>query len=93
MGKSKKLKLIEGEFPMEEAKDILYNIFSTKINYHQRNNFSHKERFGKEDPTAKKRIPALKKELVKLEKILAEAGAKGNKLIINSEVTITISKE
>jgi DNA-directed RNA polymerase subunit F len=93
MGKTTKLNLIEGEFPMTEAKEILYNIFSTKINFHQRNNFSHKERFGKEDPTAKKRIPALNKQLVKLEKVLNEAKAKNCKLIINSEVTISLSKE
>jgi DNA-directed RNA polymerase subunit F len=93
MSKSKKLKLIEGEFQFREAKEILFNVFSTKINFHQRNNFSHKERFGKEDPTAKKRIPALKKELVKLEKILNEAEAKNKKLIIGSEITITLSDE
>jgi DNA-directed RNA polymerase subunit F len=93
MGKLKKLSLIKGEFPIMEAREILYNIFSTKINYHQRNNFSHKERFGKEDPTAKKRIPALKKELVKLEKILDEAKANNSKLVINSEITILLSKD
>lgn len=93
MGKLKKLSLIKGEFPIMEARDILYNIFSTKINYHQRNNFSHKERFGKEDPTAKKRIPALKKELVKLEKILDEAKANNCQLVINSEITILLSKD
>ncbi|MDO8965195.1 hypothetical protein [Algoriphagus sp.] len=93
MSKAKKLKLIEGEFPFREAKEILFNVFYTKINFHQRNNFSYKERFGKEDPTAKKRIPALKKELVKLEKILSEAEAKNKRLIISSEITITLSND
>jgi DNA-directed RNA polymerase subunit F len=93
MAKLKKLSLIKGDFTILEARDILYNIFSTKINYHQRNNFSHKERFGKEDPIAKKRIPALKKELVKLEKVLDEAIANNSKLVINSEITILLTKD
>ena len=73
MLKNKKLKLIEGKFLHDEAKEILRNIFSAKINFHQMKNFSSRERFGKDDKTAVKKIPILKKELLKLDKILAEA--------------------
>ena len=91
MSKNKKLKLIEGKFLHDEAKEILRNIFSAKINFHQMKNFSSQERFGKDDKTAVKKIPVLKKELVKLDKILSEAKAKNMNLIITSEINILLS--
>ena len=35
----------------------------------------------------------LKKELVKLEKVLDEAKANNSKLVINSEITISVTKD
>ena len=91
MNKIEKINLIEGTFSNEEAKEILVNIFSTKINYHEMKNFSSYERFGKYDKTAKKRIPELKKELEKISKIISEAKLHNKNLIINSEITIALS--
>ena len=93
MLKNKKLKLIEGKFLHDEAKEILRNIFSAKINFHQMKNFSSQERFGKDDKTAVKKIPILKMELVKLDKILAEAKAKNLNLVITSEINILLSAD
>ena len=93
MLKNKKLKLIEGKVLHDEAKEILRNIFSAKINFHQMKNFSSQERFGKDDKTAVKKIPILKKELVKLDKILAEAKAKNLNLVITSEINILLSAD
>jgi len=91
MNKIEKINLIEGTFSNEEAKEILVNIFSTKINYHEMKNFSSHERFGKYDETAKKRIPELKKELEKISKIISEAKLHNKNLIIKSEITIALS--
>lgn len=85
------LKLIEGTFLHAEAKEIIKNIFAAKISFHQMKNFSARERFGKDDETAVKKIPALKQELLKMEKILAEAEAQNKKLIISSEINISFS--
>lgn len=93
MIKNEKLKLIEGKFLHEEAKEILTNIFTAKINFHQMKNFSSQERFGKDDETAIKRIQALKNEIVTLGKILAEAEAQKKKLIIDSEINISLSND
>lgn len=82
------LLLIEGTFDSAEARDILINIFRTKILFHERNNFSSQERFGKDHETAKRRIPALHIELEKLESILANAQSQNRKLIIHSEIRI-----
>lgn len=89
MTKNEQLKLIEGKFQHDEAKEILLNIFSAKLNFHQMKNFSSQERFGKDDETALIRIPALKMEVLKLKAILAEAELNNKKLRISSEITIS----
>ncbi|MFC2187002.1 hypothetical protein ACFCT7_06745 [Fulvivirgaceae bacterium LMO-SS25] len=91
MNKTEKLTLIEGTFSDEEAKEILMNIFSTKVNFHEVKNFSSIERFGEVDATAQKRIPDLKREVEKLTKILAEARATKKQITINSEINISLS--
>ena len=93
MNKTEKLNLIEGNFSDVEAKDILMNIFSSKINFHQLKNFSSQERFGKDDETAKKRIPELKVEIERLKQILSEAKAKNKTLVISSEINISFSND
>lgn len=88
MNKIKKLVLIEGDFEAEQASEILMNIFSTKIHFHEMKNFSSQERLGKDDEMAQKRIPLLRNEIKKLEGILSEA--KNKKLLIHSEIHISL---
>jgi hypothetical protein len=88
-----KLTIIEGNFSYEEAKDILSNMFSSKINFHNIKNWSSNERFGKDDEIAQKRIPALRNELKKLEEILEEAKAKNKKLVVSSEINISLQED
>jgi hypothetical protein len=92
MHENKKLILIEGVFKNDEAREMLMNIFSAKLTFHQQNNFSSRERFGKDDEIAQKRVPELKKEVVKLKAILAEAEAKNKMVKINSEITISLAE-
>ena len=91
MNKIEKLTLIEGNFSEEEAKEILMSIFSNKIQFHETKNFSSLERYGIQDEIASNRIPALKKELEKMKEILNMA--KNKKLMINSEIHISLSKD
>lgn len=90
MTKTEKLTLIEGIFLAEEAREILINIFSTKINFHELKNFSSLEKHGKADKTAQKRIPELKREMEKLYEILSEAKATNKKIIVSSEIKISL---
>ena len=90
MNKVEKLTLIEGEFSDEEAKEILTSIFSSKINFHNIKNWSSNERFGMDDEIAQKRIPELRKEMAKLLEILSDAKAKKTRLVITSEINITL---
>ncbi|MEO5642975.1 MAG: hypothetical protein ABIQ40_08245 [Bacteroidia bacterium] len=88
-----KLSLIEGNFCADEASEILRNVFSAKISFHENKNFSSQERFGKHDETAQRRIPELKNSMNKLLKIVAEAKSGKKKLKITSEINISISDE
>jgi hemerythrin superfamily protein len=90
MNKIEKLKLIEGEFSFNEAREILTSMFNSKINFHNIQNWSSQERYGKDDETAQKKIPLLKNEIEKLEEIILEAKAKNKKLVINSEIYISL---
>lgn len=93
MNKIEKLTLIEGDFSFDEAKEILINMYSSKINFHTMQNLSSQERFGKDDEMAQKRIPLLRIEMKKLEDILLEAKAKNKKLIVNSEINISLVED
>lgn len=93
MKKQLSLKLIEGKFLATEAKEILTNIYSAKINFHQMKNFSSMEMLGKEDKIAVKKIPFLKKELGKLQKIIISAKEKNKQLIITSEINILMEDD
>lgn len=93
MNKIEKLKLIEGDFSFNEANEILSSMFNSNINFHNLQNWSSQERFGKDDETAQKNIPALRNEIKKLEEITKEAKAKNKKLVINSEITISLKED
>jgi hypothetical protein len=88
----KELKLIEGHFSPEEAREILMNVFLSKIHFHQNKNLSSEERFGKEDTTALKRIPELKSSMKLISQLIEEAKINNETLQIISEVRINLSK-
>ncbi len=90
MNKIERLNLIEGSFTNEEASEILMNIFLTKINFHEKKNFSSQIRYGIDDETSKKRIPELKMQIEKLLEIVKEAKSKNQKMMITSEINIAL---
>jgi hypothetical protein len=88
MEKVQKLELIKGNFSPSEAKEILMNVFLSKIQFHQSKNFSSKERLGKEEINAVTRIEELKKSLEMINKIISDAELKNETLFISSEIKI-----
>ena len=89
MKKDETLRIIDGNFTSDEAKEILMEILSSKINFYCIKNWSSQERFGKDDIIAQKRIPALRNEMRKLEEIISEAKAKNKKLVVSSDINIS----
>lgn len=85
--------LIEGIFSSKESREILQNIFKSKIQFHTLKNFSSQERFGKVDAIAVTRIPHLTKSLSDILTIIDEAEKKGALVEIKSEVVISITEK
>lgn len=85
-------KLIDSDFSTKESREILQNIFSSKIQFHQMKNFSSQERFGKDDEYALKRIPQLRKSINEILKIIESAENNGEMLEIKSEIEINFIK-
>lgn len=83
-----KVTLIDGTFNVAEAKDVLINMFTMKINFHSQKNVSHIERFGTPDDNSKARVEFLKAEMAKLETIIAEATDKNVSLKVTSAIHI-----
>jgi hypothetical protein len=88
---NKIVSLIDGDFDAHEAKEILLNLYSNKINFHEKKNFSSNIRFGKDDLTSIQRIPKLKEALKIILEALADAEAHNKKLAIKSTVVITFA--
>lgn len=88
-----KITFIDGLFEVEEAKQILTSIFSTKIQFHEMKNYSSMERTGKMDDVAQKRIPELKTNFKNIEAKIEEAKANNKMLVIRSSIDISLQDE
>lgn len=92
MNKSKTITLIDGHFSSDDAFELLRNLYSSKIQFHQLKNFSSLERFGKEDEIAVKRIPELKESLEAILTLMKEMPSGENRIEIKSAVKISLLK-
>lgn len=93
MNEMENLKLIEGTFSKEDARDILISIFNSKINFYKLKNISLQERYGEDDEIAQAKIKKLKASIEKIRAIIAEAKKNNKRLIIDSEVSISFSDD
>ncbi len=90
MKKKQEFQLIEGEFTAQDAKEILTNLYNSKINFHLMKNFSSNERFGKNDEMASKKIPKLKDSLASISAVIQKVNEKNRSLIITATVKIEL---
>lgn len=86
------LELIKGEFSPEDARDILLQLFTDKINYHQARNLSSLERFGKLNEISVRRLPELKLQIKRINDLFLKGDFSGNTIKINASVNIEITK-
>lgn len=91
MKNNEKLILIDGVFDHNDAKEILFNVFTSKIQFHELKNFSTLERSGKTDEIAVKRIPELKQNVLNMNEWIEEAKKLNKKLVISSEISISFA--
>ncbi len=82
------IQLIDGEFSIEEAKEILNTLINNKIVFHQRKNFSNNERFGCDHEVSVKRIPQLIQCRNQVMELLEQKEKSGKTLRITSTIEI-----
>jgi hypothetical protein len=89
MKSKSELKLIQGEFEVSDALEILEELFTFKIKFHEWRNYSSEERFGKRDQTSIERIKELKKSREELRELLQKLQESGTDVHIESSIAIT----
>ncbi|MCS6975342.1 MAG: hypothetical protein N2044_01995 [Cyclobacteriaceae bacterium] len=87
------VKLVDGLFSAEEAREILLNLIQCKIQYHEMNNFSSLEQHGKPDTIAQYRLPELRAEQEKVKQLTNAAAQKRCILKITSAIRIELIDE
>lgn len=92
MEKIHNLKLIEGDFDPTEAGKMLFALIGSKINYHNLQAFSFKERYNGDTSQYVKRVEALKNINEDLKEVLAFATENGLQLKIEGNIQITLIK-
>jgi len=84
--------LIEGQFSPDESLEILNSLFTAKIRFHELKNFSSLERLGQEDAVAKKKIPQLKKSLLRIQREITRARKQKRDLHLFAEISLVSAK-
>lgn len=86
------LELIKGEFSAEDARDILLQLFTDKINYHHARNLSSLERFGKKNDISVRRLPELKQQIQRINDLFLNTDLSGATIKIQATVNIEITE-
>jgi len=90
MNKTETVNLIKGTFAPEEAQEILLELLNGKINFHNRKNWSSKERFGEPDILSEQKLEYLEEARKNLKTLLAEAIKQQKSVTINSIIELKI---
>ncbi len=87
----KDLKLIDGKFSPNEAKEILLNIISSKIQFHTIKDFSSEIRTGEPEYKSRQRINELQKTRDRILTIIEEAEKSNSMIELVSPIQISFS--
>ena len=89
MENNRNFKLIEGQFTVEESRELLFRLYNSKIRFHKIKNMSAQERFGKDDVDALRRSEELASTLENILDYLKAAEISNETVAINAEIKIT----
>lgn len=81
---------INGKFSPEEAQEILMDLITKKISFHELRNLGHYERTGKSDDEALKRIEQLKASKAEIKEAIEEARNENAFLRVRSSFLLEI---
>ena len=86
MKEQEKIKLINGTFEHEQAKDILINLINNKIHYHMVNSLGLWEKDGLKDTHSIERLKELKESRSKILELFDEMKTSDTLVEINSSI-------
>jgi hypothetical protein len=90
MKPAQSIKFIKGTFNPDEAKEVLLNLLTHKINFHSLKNFSSEERFGKSIEGSQKRIAELQESKEKIVSLVEFAIKENKNIDVVSTIEITL---
>ena len=83
-------KLVDGQFDSKEAASVLFSLINSKMNYHNLQAFSIRERFSGDVSHLNKRVEALKNVSEDLKELLDYAGKNRMELKIDGVINIVM---
>jgi len=86
------LLLIDGTFSPEDAKEVLMNVFASKIQFHELKNLRALLSTSGEDQTSILRVQQLKKTIEEFNLVLQKANENGMELSIKSHIEVSFLK-
>lgn len=84
--------LIEGTFSPEDAREILFELISSKIKFHHREAFGIQTRTNGDISHSEKRVEELKASRQKMDDIIDFAARHQLKMKLSGEIKITLSE-
>lgn len=90
MKPAQSIKFINGTFNPDDAKEVLLNLITHKINFHSLKNFSSEERFGKSIEGSQKRIAELRESKEKIVSLVEFAIKENKNIDVVSTIEITL---
>ena len=87
---TREINLVDGVFDTKEAFEMLKNLYTSKIEFHQMKNFSHTERFGRPHSFSQTRIESLRISLQKITEAIREAEKNNQMLKIHANIQLTL---
>jgi hypothetical protein len=93
MEKKLELNFIDGDFKTKEAKELLMDLFTKKIKFHEMKNFSTLVRFGDEDKTSQARTNSLRESIEALNSFFDEIENEKVRLSVHSKIVIEVKND
>jgi hypothetical protein len=87
-----KLSLINGVYSSEEAKEILMNVFASKIQFHELKNLRSIVTRDTEDEISTLRVRQLKQAVEQFNELMKQAEENNLELAIQSSIQISLRK-
>jgi hypothetical protein len=90
MKKTKIIDLVKGTFTPSEAREIIFQLLDSKINFHNLKNLSSRERFGRPDVDSEQRLEQLKESRKEAEALILSSTAEKKSVTIKSAIELTV---